>query len=356
MLPGCEGFLKLEYLNSSGGIFLVEESARLDNSTPQNVWTEITMNSTVPAGATAVRFVVIMQCSAGGAVFFDDASLTSDAPPSTGDFTFVYDQMLCGATVSYTLPASMDNCPGVTTTASFESGDFLPVGTNTLTITATDAAGNSSACSVDVEVEDTVAPVIACLDATVEFNGEDVLTVEVADLYDAANSFDNCGPVNITSMPQTVTCDQLGDVIPVTIEGTDAAGNVGSCLATITVAGLPCGWTNSDGINCDGNNDASFDTASETFTVTSDGCSPPFPYTSDSQSFVYQELCGDGYIKALVTNVSGDGFAGVELRNDLDPSSAKIAVGTNTINRVIRIARVLDGYPACSTPDMISSA
>ena len=345
MLPGCVGFIKLEYFDAGGAFISVVESNRLDNTLPQDVWTQVTLNDVAPANAATVRFVAIMQCPAGGAVFFDNASLSIDNG-GTGDFTFVYDPALCGATVSYNLPASTDNCPGVTTSTNIPSGTFLPVGTSVLVVTATDASGNSSNCSVNVEVEDNIPPVVACLDATVEFNGEDQLTVDVADLYDAANTFDNCSAVTINAAPQTVTCDQLGDVIPVTIEGTDASGNVGSCLATITVAGLPCGWTNSDGINCDGNNDASFDTASETFTVTSDGCSPPFPYTSDSQSFVYQELCGDGYIKALVTNVSGNGFAGVELRNDLDPSSAKIAVGTNTINRVIRIARVLDGYPA----------
>ena len=263
MLPGCEGFLKLEYINSSGGIFLVEESARLNNSTPQNVWTEITMNSTVPAGATAVRFVVIMQCSAGGAVFFDDASLASDAPPTAGDFMIDYDPDLCMATVSFTVPPASDNCPAPFTMASPPSGTMLPVGPNTITVTAMDAAGNSSVCTVNVDV----------------------------------------------------------------------------------VAPLPCGY-DSASIGCAGDEAAGFDDASGTFTLTSDDCTPGFPYTGDSQSFIFTELCGDGYVKAFVENVNGDGFGGVQMRNTLDPGSKKIEVGTNRVDRVIRAARALDNYPA----------
>jgi hypothetical protein len=263
MLPGCEGFLKLEYLNSSGGIFLVEESVRLNNSTPQNVWTEITMNSTVPAGATAVRFVVIMQCSAGGAVFFDDASLTSDAPPTAGDFMIDYDPDLCMATVSFMVPPASDNCPAPFTMASPPSGTMLPVGPNTITVTAMDAAGNSSVCTVNVTVE----------------------------------------------------------------------------------APLPCGY-DSASIGCAGDEAAGFDDATGTFSLTSDNCTPGFPYTGDSESFIFTELCGDGYVKAFVSGVSGDGFAGVQMRNTLDPGSKKVEVGTNRVDRVIRAARALDNYPA----------
>ncbi|MCH2083661.1 MAG: T9SS type A sorting domain-containing protein, partial [Saprospiraceae bacterium] len=45
-------------------------------------------------------------------------------------------------------------------------------------------------------------------------------------------------------------------------------------------------------------------------------------------------------------NVNGNGFAGVEVRNSLDPNSKKIAIGTNKVNRIIRMARVIEGYPA----------
>ena len=51
--------------------------------------------------------------------------------------------LLCGAVVNYPAPTVTDNCPGVTVTSIPLSGTFFPVGTHTVTATATDASGNS---------------------------------------------------------------------------------------------------------------------------------------------------------------------------------------------------------------------
>jgi hypothetical protein len=349
MLPGCEGFLKLEFINSAGGIFGVQESARLDNTTPQNVWTEITLSGiTVPAGAVAVRMVVIMQCSAGGAVFYDNASLTSDAPPSPGDFTITPIAGACEATVEFTLPDPGDNCPGAFASASPASGSVLPVGVNTITVTATDASGNTSACTVNVTVEDTEMPMPVCLDATVIFNGQSAIGVPIAQLYDAVNSSDNCGTVNLVS-PTTdpiVTCEQVGEVIDVPVVVNDGNGNENTCTATITVGGLPCGWVDNGGIDCAGSS-SDFDAGASTFSLTAGVCAPAFPYVSDATSFVFTELCGDGEIIARVDGITGgQGFAGVMMRDSEAPGAPKVSIGTNTINRVRKEVRVQANAPA----------
>ena len=63
----------------------------------------------------------------------------------------------CGATVNFT-PTATDNCPGVTVTSVPASGSLFPIGTTTVTSTATDAAGNTATCSFTVTVTDTENP------------------------------------------------------------------------------------------------------------------------------------------------------------------------------------------------------
>jgi gliding motility-associated-like protein len=58
----------------------------------------------------------------------------------------------CSTQVSWTEPAVSDNCGAVTVTASHQPGSEFPVGTTTVTYTATDSAGNVSVCSFQVTV------------------------------------------------------------------------------------------------------------------------------------------------------------------------------------------------------------
>jgi HYR domain/Secretion system C-terminal sorting domain/Concanavalin A-like lectin/glucanases superfamily len=64
---------------------------------------------------------------------------------------------LCGAVVNFS-PTATDNCPGVTVSSVPASGSVFPVGTTTVTSTATDGAGNTATCSFTVTVTDTEGP------------------------------------------------------------------------------------------------------------------------------------------------------------------------------------------------------
>ncbi len=57
-----------------------------------------------------------------------------------------------GTGVTYPPPVASDNCPGVTVVCVPPSGSILPVGTTTVTCTATDASGNTASCSFTVTV------------------------------------------------------------------------------------------------------------------------------------------------------------------------------------------------------------
>ncbi len=69
--------------------------------------------------------------------------------PSTT--TVGHDPGVCGANVSFTIDVT-DNCPGATVTADPPSGTYFPIGTASVEVIATDAAGNADTCYFDVTV------------------------------------------------------------------------------------------------------------------------------------------------------------------------------------------------------------
>lgn len=89
-----------------------------------------------------------------------------------GNITVPNDPGETGAIVDFSIDAT-DNCPGVTVVSDIASGSFFPLGTTTVTVTATDNAGNQDFCTFDVTVNQTNNPPVA-LDTTVN------TTVDVA--------------------------------------------------------------------------------------------------------------------------------------------------------------------------------
>jgi hypothetical protein len=243
---------------------------------------------------------------------------------------------------------SEDNCAIASTSISQSAFDCSHVGANTVTLTVNDVNGNASTCNATVTVQDNVNPQASCLNTAVTFNGEPGFQIPVDLLYDAAGSTDNCGVVNLVSPLDGawIDCADVGSTVPVTIEIQDANGNPATCTAYVTVDGLPCGWRDMGGINCyDGNNTSTFDGVGQ-FDIWANNCAPAFPFTAESTGFVFTELCGDGEIIAEVTNVQGTGYAGVMMRNEMNPSSPMVAMGSNRVNRIQRQVRVQPGYPA----------
>ena len=243
---------------------------------------------------------------------------------------------------------SNDACGISSLTLNQTAFDCSHYGANSVILTVRDVNGNSSTCNATVTVEDPIGPSVVCLNPVVVFNGEEDINVDINKLFDFTNYFDNCGILNIDSPTNdiNITCDQLGTTVTVTVNVNDGHGNTASCDANIYVDGLTCGWTNTEGIGCDGNNFADYDPDGEVFSLTNDGCAPVYPYVADNMSFVSTELCGDGYIKAMISNIDGNGFAGIMLRNGLVEGAKKVAISTNLINRLKKEVRVLDNYPA----------
>jgi PKD repeat protein len=135
---------------------------------------------------------------------------------------------------------SFDNCGSVTLTvnggANDQTFDCTSVGVQTVTLTVTDANGNSSTCDASVTIEDNVAPTAICQDITVQLDANGEVTITAADIDNG--SFDNCGTVTLTinggASDQTFDCTSVG-VQTVTLTVTDANGNVSTCDAQVTI-------------------------------------------------------------------------------------------------------------------------
>ena len=139
----------------------------------------------------------------------------------------------CGAVVTWTAPTFTDNCTGTTLTSTHNSGDAFPIGTTTVTYTATDAAGNVQTCSFDVTVEDVEAPTFLHIPSdtiTVCF-GENVM-------WDDIMVSDNCPGVTFQGTHNSGDVFPIGATI-VNYTATDVSGNTSDSSFVVFVNELP---------------------------------------------------------------------------------------------------------------------
>jgi len=127
---------------------------------------------------------------------------------------------------------STDNCAIASLSASPNTFDCADAGGNTVTLTATDASGNSDNCNATVTVEDNAAPTVLCEDITVQLDGAGSASITAADVD--GGSSDNCAIANLSAAPNTFNCADAG-ANTLTLTATDASGNSDNCTATVTV-------------------------------------------------------------------------------------------------------------------------
>ena len=130
---------------------------------------------------------------------------------------------------------SNDNCT-FTLSASQTAFDCTHVGTNTVTLTITDATGNTATCNATVTVEDNVNPTITC--AAEQTQTADASNCSAAVTVLAPATADNCGVASISN-DYNNTAD-ASDTYPVgtttiTWTVTDDNNNTNTCTQKITV-------------------------------------------------------------------------------------------------------------------------
>ena len=129
-----------------------------------------------------------------------------------------------------------DNSGGVSVARDgVPSGNIFPVGTTTITYTATDDAGNSTSRTQTVTVIDNTAPTLAA-PAPLSVNANASGQATIPDFVATTTATDNCGFANVTQSPLAGTLVGVG-THTITLTATDAAGNTSTTTTTFTVNG-----------------------------------------------------------------------------------------------------------------------
>ena len=257
----------------------------------------------------------------------------------------------CMASVTLLVPPASDNCGLVTYEFHYRRVDanddplgpwspwedvvnnnvILDAGRYRVRWRAIDAEGSIAACTTFVTVEDVKAPLAECNDYLITFNGEDLITLVGDELV---NAQDDCGILGIDLSQSEFACTEIGTSTTVTVTVTDVNGNQSTCTSEVTIEGLPCGWmADENGIDCFEGNEVAYDPVTGEWTITQTNCHNPITENTDEYAYVDYDLCGDGEIIAEVTSITGtaQGWAGVMMRETLDPQAKMVSLMTNLI-------------------------
>jgi hypothetical protein len=144
----------------------------------------------------------------------------------------------CGASVAFAGSATGTPAPTIAYTLpggqAISSPYVFPVGTTTVTATATNSCGDTDAKSFTVTVQDRQAPTVRTQPVTVALaNG--TATITAAQVNNGSS--DNCsGALTYSLSKSTFSCANIGpNAVMLTV--TDASGNQASGPATVTVTG-----------------------------------------------------------------------------------------------------------------------
>ncbi len=129
---------------------------------------------------------------------------------------------------------SSDACGIQSLSIDETSFDCDDLGAKTVTLTVTDAHGNSSNCTATVTVQDNSAPTATCLSSfTTDLGSNGTYTLSPSSID--GGSTDNCGSgLTLSVSPSQFDCSDIG-TNTVTLTATDAAGNTATCTTSVTI-------------------------------------------------------------------------------------------------------------------------
>lgn len=186
----------------------------------------------LPAGIFTVTVTAANACEV---VAFDTVNENDTVPPvAQVQPVTVY---LDSAGTAFVNPASVDNgstdnCAIAGFALSQDTFSCSNIGSNALTFTVSDSAGNFDTATAVITVLDTLSPVLITQSQTYYLDSNGIAVIDPTDLDSA--SFDNCGITTLFTNIDTLTCANLGTV-NVVLTAEDASNNSTSQVVQITV-------------------------------------------------------------------------------------------------------------------------
>uniref|UniRef100_UPI003F6F50B6 HYR domain-containing protein n=1 Tax=Cyclobacterium plantarum TaxID=2716263 RepID=UPI003F6F50B6 len=230
--------------------------------------------------------------------------------------TATSDAGTCAASVPFSATVTDNSDPSVSPEFSIlvdgvstpiTSPHVFPLGQTEVYVNATDAAGNGAAQQTfTVTVEDNEAPVLATNNITVNLDANGQATIAVADIYDPANSSDNCA-IDETSLVLDIisfSCSNIGTPVEVTLSGSDVNNNSSSASATVTVVDnlAPLAVAKNITVELDATSEATI-TAQDVDNGSSDNCD--LSLGVNISSFTCQNV-GENLVVLTATDGSGN--------------------------------------------------
>ncbi|MEM7101727.1 MAG: HYR domain-containing protein [Bacteroidota bacterium] len=127
---------------------------------------------------------------------------------------------------------STDNCSIQNLTISQTMFDANDLGTNTVTLTVTDANGNTATCFAQVEVDNSNPPIAVCQDITVQLDGAGTASISASDVDGGSSS--SVGIQSLSIDINAFDCLNLGtNAVVLTV--TDISGNTATCQSSVDV-------------------------------------------------------------------------------------------------------------------------
>jgi hypothetical protein len=262
-----------------------------------------------------------------------------------------------GATVNFTTSANDAVSGVVATNNSPASGSTFPVGTTTVTASATDAAGNAASRTFIVTVNAwNSAPVLAAIGNQSIGQGQTLsFTASATDpdlpAQTLAYSLDSGAPAGASIAAATgaftwnVPANQNTGTYPITVRVTDNGNPAKDDFETITVtvtSNLPLPWTSLDlgsvGLAGSATHNAG------TFTLT--GAGGGITGSADACQYVYQTASGDCDIRVRVDSLANTGSgakAGVMIRESLAANAMEAGVWVSPSSGILFTRRTSTG-------------
>jgi len=160
----------------------------------------------------------------------DTVAPTITCPVDQNDF---YDATCSFTVIDYTgMATTSDNCGSPTVTQSPAIGS-VQTGNFVVTLTADDGNGNSDSCAFNVNLSDSISPVIICpADQTV--NGDASCQAIVIDYTAMGTATDNCTAFPTITQSPAVGSTQTGNFV-ITLTADDGNGNSSSCTFNVVI-------------------------------------------------------------------------------------------------------------------------